>query len=448
VYLFDVSEQVKLQLTQANLPTENIDKVFQGSIVLPVVVTGEGGVLNPTAPKFQRAPFLLATPKMTTVPANGYPVTIFSHGFRSTRNTALPLINALAAAGQATVAIDTVYHGDRSTCAGITAAAGLSDGSAPIDTPDKACSTGSRCDVDPASASFGRCISDAPLPCNPSSPATGDFACSPTGQMRCLPTSATDATAGVCEGGTFRTNSSGTPFISGWNMLNLTNLFATRDNFRQHTIEHAQLERVLSAAGIDTQLEAQGAGKIDETQINYIGQSLGGTLGPLYTSASPAVRHAMFNAPAGNLTGVLMTSPAFAQAFTGFLAALAAQGLNQGTPAFDQFLVLGKTILDPADPINYIYAVENGPATPANREAFIQYIENDQVLPNPLTEALIATANRTEAKKQLLSFKFAPTEAQLPAAQRHGFLLNFSNPAVTTQAQTQAIQFISTGALP
>jgi pimeloyl-ACP methyl ester carboxylesterase len=231
-------------------------------------------------------------------------------------------------------------------------------------------------------------------------------------------------------------------------MLNLTNLFATRDNFRQHTIEHAQLERVLSAAGIDTQLEAQGAGKIDETQIHYIGQSLGGILGPLYTSASPTVRHAMFNVPAGNLTGVLLTSPAFAQARAGFLAALAAQGLNQGTPAFDQFLVLGKTILDPADPINYIYAVENGPATPANREGFIQYIENDQISPNPLTEALIATANRTEAKKQLLSFKFAPTEAQLPAAQRHGFLLDFSNPAVTTQAQMQAIQFISTGALP
>jgi len=448
VYLFDVSEQVKLQLTEARLPSDNIDRVFQGSIVLPVVVTGEGGVLNPAAPKFQRAPFLLATPKMAAIPANGYPVTIFSHGLRSTRNTALPLLNTLAAAGQATVAIDTVYHGDRSTCAGITAAAGLSDGSAPIDTPDKACSTGSRCDVDPASASFGRCISDARAACNPSSPATGDFTCAQVGQGSCLPTSATDATAGVCEGGTFRTNSSGTPYISGWNMLNLTNLFATRDNFRQHTIEHAQLERVLSAAGIDTQLEAQGAGKIDETQIHYIGQSLGGILGPLYTSASPTVRHAMFNVPAGNLTGVLLTSPAFAQARAGFLAALAAQGLNQGTPAFDQFLVLGKTILDPADPINYIYAVENGPATPANREGFIQYIENDQISPNPLTEALIATANRTEAKKQLLSFKFAPTEAQLPAAQRHSFLLDFSNPAVTTQAQMQAIQFISTGALP
>jgi len=448
LYLFDVTVTVKDQMTRAGLPSGNVGKIFQGSIVLPFVLTGTGGTLSPTTPLFHRVPFLLAVPG-AAAPTDGYPVTIFSHGLRSTRNTAVPFINALAAVGHATVAIDTVFHGDRSTCVGITAAAGLSDGTNPIDTPDKACSTGSRCDVDASSASYGRCISDTPLPCNPSNPATGDFTCAQATQGRCLPTSATDPTAGVCEGGSFRTNSSGTPYISGWNMLNVANLFATRDNFRQHTIEHAQLERVLAAAGIDTQLEAQGAGKLDGTKIDYAGQSLGGILGPLYTSASPVVRHALFNVPAGNLTGVVFTSPAFAQVRAGFLAALAAQGLNQGTPAFDQFLVLGKTILDPADPINYIYAVENGPATPTTgREAFIQYIENDQVMPNPLTEALVATANRTEAKKQVASFKFMPTDAQLPPEKRHAFLLDFSNPTVTSDAQTQAIQFLSTGALP
>ena len=179
-----------------------------------------------------------------------------------------------------------------------------------------------------------------------------------------------------------------------------------------------------------------------------MGQSLGGILGPLYTSVSPDVKSAVFNVP-GDLNGVLLNSPAFAQAKAGFLAALAAQGLNPGTPGFDQFLVLGKTILDPADPINYVYAVENGPATPATgREALIQYIEGDQVSPKAQTEALIATANRDPAKKQVTVSKFTPTEAELPLDKRHSFLLDFSNPTITGQAQGQVVQFLGTGALP
>ncbi len=448
LYLADVTETVTDDMTAIGLPSGNISKIFRGSIVLPVVVTGPGGTLNPAAPKFERAPFLLAIPT-GDVPTEGFPVTIFSHGLRSHKGTVLPLLNALAAGGQATIAIDTVFHGDRSTCAGITAAAGLSDGTAPIDTPDKACSTGSTCDVTATSPTYGRCIAATPTACNPSTGA-GDATCHALVEgSRCFPTSNTDPAAGVCDT-PFRATSQGQVLISGWNMLNPTNLFATRDNFRQHTIEHAQLERVLAANGIDTQLEAQGAGKIDGSRINYIGQSLGGMLGPLYTAASPRVRNAVFNASAANPVGFFLTSPALAQARTGFLATLAAQGINQGTPAFDQFIGLARMIMDPADPINYIYAVENGPASPANREAFIQYIENDQVAPNPLTEALIAAANnRAAERKDVASFKFTPTTGELPLDKRHSFLLDFSgNPAVTTQAQTQAVQFVNTGTLP
>jgi hypothetical protein len=443
IYLTDVTDDFPSQT--------NVSKIFRGIIVLPVVVTGTGGTLNPAAPKFERAPFLLAIPT-GQMPTEGYPVTIFSHGLRSHKGTMLPIINALAGGGQATVAIDTVFHGERSTCAGITAAAGLSDGSAPIDTPDKACSTGSTCDVTPTNPTFGRCMPTppaTPTACNPST-ATSETTC---GQgSRCIPTNNQNPMEGVCDV-PFRADSQGQQFISGWNMLNLTNLFATRDNFRQHTIEHAQLERVLAADGIDTQLTAANGNtptKIDGTKINYIGQSLGGILGPLYTSASPRVQKAVFNVPAGNLTGILMTSPAFAQVRTGFLAALAQQGINQGTPAFDQFFGLAKMILDPADPINYSYSVENGPASPASREAFIQYIENDQVAPNPLTDALIAAANsRATDKKDVATYKFTDNDGVVPLDKRHSFLLDFQgNPAVTTQAQTQAVQFINTGALP
>ncbi|HVG57876.1 MAG TPA: hypothetical protein VNA24_04930 [Hyalangium sp.] len=429
-------------------PPPNVSKLFKGSIVVPFVLTGTGGTLNPAAPKFEQAPFLLAIPT-GDMPAEGYPVTIFSHGLRSHKGTALAIISALAGGGQAVVAIDTVFHGERSTCAGITAAAGIADGTTSgIDEPNKACNTNSTCDVDPTHLTYGRCLPETPTSCNPLTEASVTT-CHPG---RCIPTNPSNPQEGVCDT-PFRVDGQGRPFISGWNMLNLTNLFATRDNFRQHTIEHAQLERVLAADGIDAKLTEANGGvslKIDGSKINYIGQSLGGILGPVYTAASPRIQNAVFNVPAGNLSGILLTSSAFEDAREGFLLALSAQGINQGTPAFDQFIGLSKMILDPADPINYVYAVENGPASPANREAFIQYIQDDLVAPNPLTEALIAAANnRAQDKKDVATFKFTDEQGPVPAAKRHGFLLDFSgNAAATTEAQTQAVQFINTGTLP
>jgi hypothetical protein len=427
-------------------PPPNVSKIFKGSIVLPFVLTGTGGTLNPAAPKFQQVPFLLALPSTAQMPPEGFPVTIFSHGLKSHKGTALRIFSALAGSGQAIVAIDTVFHGDRSTCAGITAAAGITDGTgAAIDEPNEACNSGSSCDVTPTSPTYGRCIPTPPATLTECDPTTAASVATCGQQGRCIPTDAANPTVGVCDTGFKADITTGQAFISGWNMLNPTNLFATRDNFRQHTIEHAQLERVLAADGIDAQLQLQSAGKIDGSKINYIGQSLGGILGPLYTAASPRIRNAVFNVPAGNLSGFFLTSPALEGARTGFLNALAAQGINQGTPAFDQFIGLSKMILDPADPINYIYAVENGPAS-TTREALIQYIQGDEVAPNPLTDALIAAANnRAQDKKDVATKLYNPSAAQLPGPARHGFLLNFTDAATTTAGQTDAVQFINTG---
>lgn len=443
LYLFEVTGNIKGAMTASGLPTGNIGKIFEGQILTVNTLTGTGGTINPDSTKFriERTQFLLALP-MAAAPAEGYPVTIFSHGLRSHRNTALPLLNAMAGAGHATVSMDTLFHGERSSCVGITAQAGLGA----IDTPDKACAgAGQRCETNAASPSYGRCVSDTRNVCNPSSPATGDYACAAAGQGRCIGTSATE---GQCEGGTFLTSNNAVA-ISGWNMLNLTNLFATRDNFRQHTVDHAQLARVLTGTGIDDQLAAQGAGALDGNKLNYVGQSLGGVLGPLYTSVSPNVKNAVFNVSSGNLTGILLTSPALEAQRNGFLATLTAQNAAPGTAAFDQFIGLAKMILDPADPANYIYHVENSPTAPQGRQAFVQYIAEDQVIPNPLTAELIKSANdRAATAKKVDSFQYTPTTAELPVAKRHGFLLDFSgNPAITTQAQTQAIEFLNTGAV-
>jgi hypothetical protein len=451
-YLFDITSNIRPIMAAQGLDSTNVGKVFQGQIVVPFALTGPSGTLNPDPTKFRfdRVPFTLVIPA-TAAPTNGYPVTIFSHGLRGNRNNMIPMINALAGAGRATIAIDTVFHGDRSSCAGITAAAGLSDGATPIDEPNEACAVGT-CDTNDTSPTYGRCVSTTRDACNPSPTATlpGDITCSLVNQGRCMPTSA-DLSTGVCEGGSFKINpSSNAPYISGWNLLNLTNLFATRDNFRQHPIDHAQVARVLTADGIDTLLESKGSGKLDGSKIDYIGQSLGGILGPLYTSVSPHVQKAVFNVPGGDLTGVLMTSPAFEQPRMGFLAALKDAKIEPGTPEFDQFLGLAKMILDPADPVNYSYHVENGAGIPSGREALIQYIDREQIIPNMSTETLISAANNRAAdKKKVASYKFVYTDAELALPLRHGFLLDTRVPAtIRDAAQSQAIQFLDTGALP
>ncbi len=50
LYLFDITAQVKGQMAALGLPSTSIGKVFQGSVVLPFLLTGTSGTLNPTAP--------------------------------------------------------------------------------------------------------------------------------------------------------------------------------------------------------------------------------------------------------------------------------------------------------------------------------------------------------------------------------------------------------------
>ncbi len=168
------------------------------------------------------------------------------------------------------------------------------------------------------------------------------------------------------------------------------------------------------------------------------------------------------------------TRPSFAAQKTALLSTLAAQGLQPGTPAFDQFLGLAQWILDPADPANMGYRLTHpvdlggGVLAPqAGRKAFIQFIEGDQTVPNISNFALVAGANRTfnPAAPPGLGcvaplFCYELTEkgdgfdaTSAPPANRHGFLLSPPSAtagglAITTKAQTQAATFLATGALP
>lgn len=433
----------------ATLP--NVAKVFQAQVPLPFILTGPGGTLNPPAgvPQFRRAPAIITIPNGAPPSAAGFPVLVFGHGLTSNRTAMLAFANTAASIGFATVAIDVVYHGERTTCVGSAAVT-----MQPSD--DAACAnpTDQQCD-----ATSGRCVARAtftPAACVYNADGvTGDLGCQAQGQGLCLPTN-------VCEGGDFaRTAATNPPAIAAWNFLNLTNLFATRDNFRYAPLDFAMLIKIMKvpntqAGSLAARLAAADPNAVLNTGlIHYAGQSLGGFNGAMASSVNADFKHVGLNVPGSDQVQVLLTAPGFATQRTGFLGGLAQLGLRPGMPAFDQFMTLAKMILDPADPQNAIYGGVNQ-SVPPGRKVYIQYIENDVVIPNPTTVQLINAANQNMSTQAFTTFS-QPAAAFLPA-NRHSYLLACPGDATATplpecaaartKAQTQMASFLATGTQP
>ncbi|QRN98260.1 hypothetical protein JRI60_04095 [Archangium violaceum] len=437
------------------IPRGHIEQIIEGRLVVPFTLTGANGMMETGRRRYERVPFLLVLPARAA-PPEGYPVTLFGHGLTGNHQHVLGLANLLANTGRAVIAIDTVKHGDRSMCLG-SAAVLREVLQNPAATDDWACAdpVNQRCDNEPASPTFGRCIARPNKPRQDCafSRSDADFTCFDAGQGRCMdvdPTGDNDK----CEGGTFRTH--GDPSkgelkevdISGWNMLDPQNFFVMRDNFRHQVIDLAQVARVLQGTGdnsFNQQLAALGAPGLNGGELDYLGQSLGGLLGTLYGAVSPDAHHVVLNAAGGRLTQVLdeATDKNFVTLRDKLYATLASQQMPQGSPAFDTYVRTGQWILDPADPVNSSWYVSNGPDVPANRRALVQYITRDKVIPNSTTQALIDAANaRGGSSRQLSVSRFDPTEAELPGDARHVFLTG-GNPTVTQQAQTDVVQFLS-----
>lgn len=463
-YLSDQTAVLKATMAANKLENDAVGHAFVGAYLSPYLLSDTQGVLNRPQARLDRVPFMLFLPP-GPAPQGGFPVVVFGHSLLNNRTNVLAVANKFNANGFAVAAIDSVHHGERSSCAGISPAAPIQVGATVIDSPDEACSSGSTCDVTPNSPTFGRCVNAAvaiacdPRPTDPADETAthGDLVCASQRQGRCV---ATSATTGTCEGGDFLRasgdNARAAPVISAWNYLNLTNLFATRDNFRHSVVDFAQLARMLGSDGLNSRLAEFGAdvGPLNAAQVHYVGQSLGALQGPLLASVSPRLHRVGLNAGGGGLVDVLLTStnPTFVAYRTGFNGLLTQLGRPPGTPAYDEFITLARTILDPADARNYGYFLENGQAD--NRDAFIQYIKGDDVIPNPVTDQLISAANRGGNRTvQSYMFDIAP----LPKEVKHGFFaisdpsLDAASPtaqllkSVRDTAQQQMAEFLKTG---
>lgn len=424
---------------------------FVGNIVLPVAINTPLGVLNPNPATWraQKAPFILFVPTGTP-PAAGWPVAIFGHGLSGDRQQASAIANAFAARGYATIAIDVINHGERNSCVGVGAVISMG---LPGATDDFACAmpgpgnvpdpTNNRCEP-----TTGRCerraTAEAAAPAVVDCTVGGDLACLAAGQGFCRANN-------KCEGAVFlRSGATATaPLFNSWNFLNLTNLFATRDNFRHAPMDFNQLVRVLQSTAAGNLSSVVGAAltyggpALDGSTISYSGLSLGSFNGTMFSAVNPVVRNFALSVPGADQSDVLLTAPAFATQRAGFLGSLAALGVVPGTSAFDNFIVLTRTIFDPSDPQNAIFAGVNR-AAPATRKMYLQYIIGDPVLPNTGTFRLISAAQRGTV--QALVRELNPSFTDLPVNSRHGVALNFANPALTVAAQTQLSNFVATGA--
>jgi hypothetical protein len=301
----------------------------------------------------------------------------------------------------------------------------------------------------------GRCQANdrnAPMACAPSGSGLPDQdkVCILNGQGHC-------ASDGKCENGSFAAAFSPAPGVNipvnGWKLINPANFFATRDNFRQQVISSAQLGKVAATAGAGSLGQQAGNITIDPAKLSYAGQSLGGILGSLYSCVAPEVRNSALNVPGGGLTNLILTSPnpSLAALRNAFQAGLAAQGVPLNSPTYDTFLGIVQWIIDPADPLNagpYLVketglsgGLGNGGSA---RRGFIQWVLNDQVVPNPTTVDLIQSVLADPNANGVL---VTPTAAvpnfwakQWVSTANHGFLLVGPDAAA---AQAEIANFIS-----
>lgn len=288
----------------------------------------------PVSTSSQQVPLLVSVPPLAGMPAGGYPVVIFQHGIGSNRTSMLFIAETLAAAGLACVAIDMPLHG-------INSGELLPDGMTSL-------FSGYSQNGDLWERNFGLDLL--------------------TEEMNGALTPGPDGTADP----------------SGAHFINLTNLAVSRDNTRQGIADLLNLKASLE------DLMIMGMDRIDETQVHFIGHSLGGIVGTGFVGLSPDLAAATLAMPGAAIPYLLDGSLAFGP---GIRAGLSASGVEPGTPAYSQFLAAAQTVVDAADPINYASLI-TGANTPIYLTEIVGGGANmsnpDLVIPNSVATAPLA----------------------------------------------------------
>jgi len=286
-----------------------------------------GNFLTPASPAPQKTsdqtiPLLVSIPNGTK-PAGGWPVVIFQHGITSNRTNLLGVADALANAGMAAVAIDLPLHG-------ITAA----NDTYLVRAATAAYATGLGITVQERlfDLDFVNNATSAPGP-------------------------------------------DGTPDSSGFHFINLRNLAVTRDNVRQGVADLFTLTSALQTMDYDGDT---GNTDFDTSRIYFLGHSLGAIVGGIYLAMESNVQDGVLAMPGASLAKLLDGSADFGPVIA---AGLAASGVVKGTADYESFMLAAQTVIDSADPINYVDRAGTG------RGVLLFEVIGDTVIPNTVPDA-------------------------------------------------------------
>ncbi len=129
---------------------------------------------------------------------------------------------------------------------------------------------------------------------------------------------------------------------SGQWFLNLGNLLNSRDNLMQSVADIAALRTTIGTFAV-------GGQALDSTQVHFVGHSLGGIVGTVY-SALADFETVTLAQPGGGIPYLLDASTNFGPVLR---AGLASAGVLPNTPNYSRFLFAAQTVVDSADPINH-----------------------------------------------------------------------------------------------
>ncbi|HEU4729177.1 MAG TPA: hypothetical protein VFT22_14840 [Kofleriaceae bacterium] len=443
----------------AGVPSGDINEILETDITTFNALDPATGAFlaDPTKAVPETIHVLVATPK-TAAKACAFnaalkcaPMVVFRHGLGRGRADLLLIAEAFASAGMVTVAIDAAKHGDRALCTSGTTGTTPVAGGLPIG----GCNPGIACVTD--------------LPAGAQGDAAPPGHCA-DGKLFKLGLDGTPVTT---------PDKDGIPAISS-NYLISANFFRTRDTLRQDLIDESQLVRALafvpSATGTPSTVFAHMAAQglvIDPGTVYYVGQSLGSIQGSMNVATNPRILKAAFNVGGGTLVDIFTQAPRFKPATDQLLAGL---GIVPGTAQFLQFLVVAKTVLDPADPINFAgHLTDNTlanllmPGTLQPKRAVLAQIADcDDTVPNPFNLVFASNigvsplptgdaffTSRTPGTFQVFISSATQTLAGFLACQsgvvKHGFLLDPSTPGAATltgKAQADIAAFLAAGANP
>lgn len=336
-------------------------------------------------------PLLLTVPNAAsgrTRPAAGWPIVLFGHGLTRNRTDMLAISATFASQGYAVIAIDQPLHG-------VALGQPFYAGSAPFATLARERTF----DVD--------LIRNNGQPC-------------PTGQPIC-PDGQADP--------------------SGAHIINLGSLRTSRDNLRQSHMDFLTVARTLPRLDFNN----DGVTDVDGSRIAYVGQSLGGITGIPTVAIEPSLNVGFFSVPGGGIAQLLNGSPTFGPQIR---AGLAANGINAGTPDFDQFLLITQTVLDAADPVNF--------ANPLSNKRVLMHLAvgGGAVLPDQVVPIVVpgAPLSGGEPLARVLGLQSIVATTSNAAGIRgvvrfiqgdHGSLLSpTASPATTQEMQGQMASFV------